>query len=310
MNNSSNSSTWALKSPAVAYYNNLGWCAAFGVEAVVIAMGNGISILALVYMRSPRKLRRWFLLSLSTADMFVGAIALPMYVYILATHPANTQSFMFAYNAVDIFSGLASVFTLTVISMERLYAVVLPFTHRHTKRKYYMIVIGGLWCLAALISGAFWLTMVHQLLPPALFIYPMTIVSFASVAIISIVYVTVWARIKFFVNKRTNTKLLGPSEEKNIFFAIGIVTGVFICTWLPFNIMNLMVNFHHNLVSSLPYDVTYFVKFLHYCNSFVNPIVYTLKIPEFRRSVYGLFRCSNKNDWKRAYSRETRLWCH
>lgn len=308
MNNSSNSSSWARTSPAASHYSNLGWCAAFGVEAVVIAMGNGISILALVYMRSPRKLRRWFLLSLSTADMFVGAIALPMYVYILATpQTESAQSFMFAYNAVDIFSGLASVFTLIVISMERLYAVVLPFSHRHTKRKYYMIVIGCLWCLAALISGFFWLTMVHQFLPPAIFIYPMTIVSFASVAIICIVYVTVWLRIKFFVNKRTNTKLLGPSEEKNIFFAIGIVTGVFICTWLPFNIMNLMANFRTELVSSLPYDVTYFVKFLHYSNSFVNPIVYTLKIPEFRRSVYGLFRCNRDIGWSRAYSRETRL---
>lgn len=307
MNNSSNTSSRALQDPAVYPHNNLGWCAAFGVEAVVIAMGNGISILALIYMRSPRKLRRWFLLSLSTADMFVGAIALPMYVYLLDT-PQISPSFMFAYNAIDIFSGLASVFTLTVISMERLYAVLMPFSHRQTKRKYYMIVIGGLWCLAALISGVFWLTIVHNFLPKGLFIYPMTIVSFASVAIISIVYVTVWIKIKFVVNKRTNTKLLGPGEERNIFFAIGIVTVVFVCTWLPFNIMNLMVNFHHSIINNLPYDITYFVKFLHYSNSFVNPIVYTLKIPEFRRSVYRLFRINGNYNWPRTVnSRETRV---
>lgn len=305
MNNSTEST---LHNPAVSPYSNLGWSAAFGVEAVVIAMGNGISILALIYMKSPRKLRRWFLLSLSTADMFVGALALPMYVYLLNVAANMNQSLWFAYNAVDIFTGLASVFTLTVISMERLYAVLMPFTHRYTKRIYYMIVIGGLWCLAALISGVFWLTMVHQLLPKELFIYPMTIVSFASVGIISVVYVTVWIKIKFFVSKRSNTKLLGPGEEKNIFFAIGIVTVVFVCTWLPFNIMNLMANFHQSVISDLPNDSIYFVKFLHYCNSFINPIVYTLKIPEFRRSIYRLFRVqSGSHDCPRALTRETRV---
>ncbi|XP_020903949.1 tachykinin-like peptides receptor 86C [Exaiptasia diaphana] len=301
-----NSTASTLHYPAVSPYSNLGWSAAFGVEAVVIAVGNGISILALIYMKSPRKLRRWFLLSLSIADMFVGALSLPMYVYLL-TVQTRLKSMWFVYNTVDIFTGLASVFTLTVISMERLYAVLMPFTHRYTRRIYYMIVIGGLWCLAALISGVFWLTMVYHLLPKELFIYPMTIVSFASVGIISVVYVTVWIKIKFFVSKRSNAKLLGPGEEKNIFFAIGIVTVVFVCTWLPFNIMNLMANFHHKVISDLPYDSIYFVKFLHYCNSFINPVVYTLKIPEFRRSIYRLFHVQSSHSCPRGLTRETRV---
>ncbi|KAK3698958.1 hypothetical protein QZH41_003109 [Actinostola sp. cb2023] len=124
-----------------------------------------------------------------------------------------------------------------------------------------------------------------------------------TIGIISVVYVTVWIKIKFYVSKRSNCRLLGPGEERNIFFAIGIVTVVFVGTWLPFNIMNLMANFHHSLITALSFDVIFLIKLLHYSNSFINPIVYTLKIPEFRKSVYGLFV---KDDWPNK-TRETRV---
>ncbi|XP_031562749.1 adenosine receptor A2b-like [Actinia tenebrosa] len=306
MNSSSNSSS-SLQNQSAPSHNNAGWCTAFAVEAIIITIGNIISILALIYMKSPRKLRRWFLVSLSIADLFVGALALPMYVYFLSASSQTMNKtlllFQFAYNAVDIFSGLASVFTLTVISLERLYAVLLPLIHRSTRRRYYMIVIGILWFLAALISGLFWMTNVVQMLPPGLFIYTMTICSFASVGIIIVVYVAVWIKIKFFLHKRS--RLLGPGEERNIFIALGIVTVVFVVTWLPFNIMNLIANFHVSLLKNLSFNVIFFVKLLHYSNSAINPIVYSLKIPEFRRSCISLFT-KTEHDYL-LKTRETRL---
>lgn len=306
MNSSSNLSS-SRPNQAAQSPSNAAWCTAFAVEAIIIAIGNIISVLALVYMKSPRKLRRWFLVSLSIADLFVGALALPMFVYVLsASSQANKKTlalFQFVYNAVDIFSGLASVFTLTVISLERLYAVLLPMSHRSTRRRYYMIVIGVLWCLAALISGLFWMTSVVNILPSGLFIYTMTIFSFASVGIICVVYVAVWIKIKFFLHKRS--RLLGASEERNIFIALGIVTVVFVVTWLPFNILNLIANFHLSLLDNLSFNVVFFIKLLHYSNSAINPIVYSLKIPEFRKSAMSLFTKSDHDYLLKT--RETRV---
>lgn len=306
MNSSSNSSS-SRQNQAAPNQNNAGWCTAFAMEAIIITIGNIISILALIYMKSPRKLRRWFLVSLSIADLFVGALALPMYVYFLSassqTISKTLSLFQFVYNAIDIFSGLASVFTLTVISLERLYAVLLPLSHRSTRRRYYMIVIGVLWCLAALISGLYWMTSVANMLPSWLFIYTMTIFSFASVGIICVVYIAVWIKIKFFLHKRS--RLLGPSEERNIFIALGIVTVVFVITWLPFNILNLIANFHFSLLGGLSFNVVFFIKLLHYSNSAINPIVYSLKIPEFRKSAIALFTKS-EHDYL-LKTRETRV---
>jgi hypothetical protein len=303
MNGSYNSSS-SRQNQAPSSQSNAGWCTAFALEAIIITIGNGISILALVYMKSPRKLRRSFLLSLSIADLLVGALALPMFVYYLS---ASKELFYFvnAYNAVDIFSGLASVFTLTVISLERLYAVLMPLRHRSTSRRYYMIVIGILWCLAALISGLFWLTYVVKVLPSWLFVYTLTIFSFASVGIICVVYIAVWVKIKFFLHNRS--RLLRPGEEMNIFIALGIVTVVFVCTWLPFNIMNIIANFHGSALRGLSYDLVFFIKLLHYSNSFVNPIVYSLKIPEFRKSAISLFTKTEHDYYYTNKTRETRV---
>ena len=45
---------------------------------------------------------------------------------------------------------------------------------------------------------------------------------------------------------------------------------------------------------SIPWKVYAMAKILNYANSFVNPIVYTLKIPEFRQAAVSLCRIRRK----------------
>ena len=70
-----------------------------------------------------------------------------------------------------------------------------------------------------------------------------------------------------------------------------IITGASLLTWLPFQILNLSASLHMN--ANIPHMqlMTLIVKALQYSNSFVNVIIYPLRIPEFKNCLPHLLRC-------------------
>lgn len=53
-------------------------------------------------------------------------------------------------------------------------------------------------------------------------------------------------------------------------------------------------------------ELVYFAKFLHYSNSFANFIIYALKIPKFRRTVFQIL-CGKREGTKRPKERPIKL---
>ena len=124
------------------------WSFAFALVDVVILVGN---VLTLIVFSSNKKLLRmranYFLITLALADMLVGTFAIPMYVYhvISAWYHGDLvwQQYSYKiYKVVDIFVGCASIFTLTVIALERAFSVCLPHVHRNVTNKVYYILLG------------------------------------------------------------------------------------------------------------------------------------------------------------------------
>jgi len=72
-------------------------------------------------------------------------------------------------------------------------------------------------------------------------------------------------------------------SEKKLAMTVFIVTAVFVLTWLPLQVINLIYFTCGISCPKLPpIDVIYFCKFLNYTNSLLNPVVYSLRLPEFR----------------------------
>lgn len=278
------------------------WCVTYAIITIAIIVNNVAAIAAFRKSRLLRKFGNFFLVNLAVADLMVGTISLPMYIHLIYNTPfvnwKNTRlkPFQTVHIAVDVFSGMASVFTLTVIALERVYAIYYPLRYRSMSRATYFIILAEVWLLAGALSGT-WMLTFFEIIHHDIFAFSLALLSFASLMVMLAAYAALWLKIKLW--SRNQQRTLGE-KERNLAVAIGIVTVVFLLTWSPFHIMNILINFKASLFTGLPYQVIYLAKFLQYSNSFVNPVIYCFKISEFRRALKNLLS-------RRKKRRETRV---
>ena len=279
------------------------WCVAYALVTVAIIVNNVAAIAAFTKSRLLRKFGNYFLLNLAAADLMVGAIALPMYIHLIYISPTDVSSstklrpFQIVQIAFDVFSGMASVFILTVISLERVCAIFCPLRYRSLSKSTYFVILAEVWILAGALTGT-WLLTVFEIIHHKIFAFSLALLSFTSLTVMIASYVAIWLKIKIW--SRKNQPRPHGEKERNLAVAIAIVTAVFLLTWSPFHIMNILINFKKSLLDGFPYEVIYFAKFLHYSNSIVNPVIYCYKISEFRRALKNLISRSTKR-------RETRV---
>lgn len=284
MNCSLNSST---SLPGAANVSLRPWFVAFGAEALIIMVANLITILAFVSRKTSKKGKFLLLINLSIADLLVGAIPLPLYLAYLGSVLSfwsiqRGKAFEITLFGVDVLLGFASVMTLTVISLERVYATVVPVGYRGLKRRNYWYSIAMIWFLA--ISTAT-VCLVSNFQLKSLEIATYVSMSLLSVlcSVISVSYVTIWYRIK---SRRKNIRQRTNEYENKLALTLFIVTITSLAAWLPFVVVNVLFVFSS---VHLSFNFVYFSKVLHYGNSLVNPIVYSLRMPEFRKSVVRMF---------------------
>lgn len=303
MNNSSTTTTRQLR--GMSLESLVSWSIAYGVIDIAIIGGNLLAVAAFVLGNLLKKRTNYFLLSLSVADIMIGIISVPMYIASFARHyesHAGSDEFRSIYTYVDIFSGIASIFALAVIALERLYSVTLPSFHRMTKRYVYLLAIALVWILAAVIATLRVLAE-KRIISFDIFFNALVCSCVISIFVICIAYGGVWFKVKHRNHEKTRKMI---EKDKKLAITLAIVTAVFICTWMPLHLINIIYFLCKKKCDSnnpgLP-QVVYFAKFLQYTNSFVNPIIYTYKIPEFRQTVQKLLGMNYRLVSSRSRSR-------
>ena len=83
-----------------------------------------------------------------------------------------------------------------------------------------------------------------------------------------------------FARRDSGHKRSGEHDKR---LAVILSAVVFVVTWMPFQVINI-VAFSCMSFQKMPNEIAYFVKFLHYGNSCVNPIIYSFLVPEFRKT--------------------------
>ena len=291
MNNSSSKRQGNERAPFMEFNHLVAWSTAFGFLDVFILLGNVVTLIVLCTNKKLLHMRaNFFLINLAVADMMVGTFAIPMYVYHLVAAWFNekvwsSQSYKI-YRVVDVFVGCASIFTLTIIAMERACSVCWPHVHRHVKVKVYYLLLGLTWFLSIMVS-CLRLLYEEDLLSLNFFFYFFLVYFALALSIICLSYMVIWFRMKFrFARRDTNKR--SSDQEKRLAVMLSTVTIVFVFTWLPFQIINI-VTFFCKPCMEMPHETVYFGKLLHYGNSCMNPIIYSFLVPEFRKTLFKLF---------------------
>ena len=259
-----------------------------GIECFIICVGNAFTIFVFWNHRSG-SLRRtcYLLLNLAVVDLLVGvaepiAFATQKTPYLLETGNFATFRVMFSN---------ASVVSLTVISLERTFAVLRPLVHRTTSARLYVYCVAFTW-----IAGLA-LTAVYSL--PALGVWQARYTSLLVDSIIilclctiCVSYMVIRSHLKrssqvFDCNQRRNMER--NIKLSNTLFVVIVLS--FAC-WLPALILYTVNNFCHRCFSE---DADMIATVLHLSNSVVNPIAYSCRMPIFKKTLNRLLKRRQEN---------------
>ena len=258
------------------------WCLPLGFAAFAAIFGNTLVLASFFMSSNLRHHVTFFVAGLAVADVLVGLISIPMWMYILylawkSNNTSENATITVIYDTLDVFAALNSIFHLTAISIERFFATVYPWRHRRATQRMYHVFLLGIWLASALVSSSFFLP-VSKLtidfrfyLINTLFVIPLFIMSAA--------YTRIWFKAKTRLRKAPDTTL-------KMALTLFIVISLFFVAWLPFFVVRAVLHFcKHYCVS---WRLFFFTKMLHFSNSAVNPLVYGLRIPEYRETFFRL----------------------
>ena len=254
------------------------WDICFGVLVTLITAGNVLTIWIFFKHRSQKRSYS-LLISLAVADLLVGIFAVPFYIKAVVSQGCTW--FVISIGA-DVFTGTTSIYTLAVISLERMFAVDWPLRHRTVNYRVYVCAISIPWIIAAIFTTLMVLR-IFNIIGKEYFFYCLVLIPGIPLITICVANFVVWKKQRSPFRDQNHIK-----REVKLAKTLALLTGISLFTWLPFQIVNNLFilkvteNFHI-------FPLTLFIiKFLQFSNSFVNMIIYPFRIPEFKHTLFQI----------------------
>ena len=278
------------------------WFAVVLVVSIAIVTVNLLSIILFIKNSDLRTRGMYLVINLTVADILVGVISTLHLLRFPSKECKNANSLNVRFNwdgrmitwFLFYWFPFASLTNITVISLERMHATFRPFRHRVIKKWVYGVTISVVWVLAGMISTAIMMLLLFDKESShrqyfwqsyCLLCLLVTCACYASI----IVKICCGAHPQHHGAARRQRKLTGT---------LFIVTIVSLLLWLPSAVIFVFIptdsirSLSHSKISRLDLSLT--LSF--YTNSFVNPVVYTIRMPEFRKALLLLLtRRQRKN---------------
>ena len=148
-------------------------------------------------------------------------------------------------------------------------------------------MIAVAWCFAFIMAGLFPVQQ-HKWQKPYSVILFTTCFALPTLVILTI-YAIIFQTVKGTSRARVQPAGTAKSRvlnETKIAATIAVITGLFVIAWLPFFVLNLIAEFCSPCLPPYPgiLRLVRFVKWMHYSNSMVNPLVYAYRNGEMRKT--------------------------
>ena len=274
------------------------WLAVFLTVSAAIVTVNLLTIVLFIKNGSLRTRAMYLVINLTIADMFVGGFSHLHPFRLLSLYSCDIVKMKLSPELKVIIFFLFPWFPLTsltniaVISLDRMHATIRPFRHRLIKKWVYGVTIAGVWVLAAIISTASallaeywgkWSYHIYVWQSWCCLCLIVICVSYSSIAV------------KFLCGAHPQHHG-AASRQRKLTVTLFIMTIVSLLMWLPHAVIAIFI---HSSASSRmsrlspeeSFRLNYSLKVLFVMNSLVNPIVYAIRILEFRKSLLALLKC-------------------
>lgn len=269
------------------------WILTCSVVAIIAIAGNLLVIAAFVRAINLNSRVNYFVVGLATADILVGSISIPLWNYILyLTWKGAGISLLVTrvYEAFDVFAGVNSILHLMAVSTERLYATLKPYSwnNRSHSKKVYQCALVLIWTISSILASLFAIPM-NKVVHTTRF-HLMNIFFFGPLVIICLAYGGIW----YGIRKRTHLHPRHSNEgSTRLTCTVLIVIGLFVLAWMPFFIVRFILDDCQKYC--IPWRLFFFTKVLHFSNSGINPVIYGLRIPEYRKFITQVLHLKRLN---------------
>ena len=264
------------------------WFAVWLTEFLLMFIINAFTLIIFARTLQLRKRSTYLIINLTVADLLIAAVSGPETILVFIRNKRPKKGFGVLYSIISDMCWIASLGNLVLISLERLHATLYPFRHYCLvgKRIYYKIIIFSwlgaltLACVLHIIRMKDWALADR---------YPWIIYVVLTLAVLTTSYVIILSKLI----RKSSVQQLGSvmSAERKLSGTLFIVSAASTLTLLPWVIITCI---------SIIQTVTLWIEFtpyrivltFYYLNSILNPVIYAIRLPEFRRALKELF-CKN-----------------
>ena len=269
------------------------WSAAFVIEIIVVFLLNAFTLAIYTRNRHLRKRSAFLIINLTVTDLLVGTVVGLSPIL----EPDNLerdlelkQAFSwqsFVYLTLYQLFLVASLANISLISLERLHATLFPFRHCLVGKRVYLTIILCSWLFALTLSSVTALLNLRA--------SPAVLYVFASYTVLIVLILTLSNAI---IISAVKNNPLSPnagsalSTERKLTVTLLIVTVVSFLTILPLVIWTVIphrINIRSKLCPAVFFRMNKSFLALYLFNSIVNPLIYAVRMQEFRKAATKLF---------------------
>ena len=267
------------------------WNAAFVVEITVVFLLNAFTLAIYTRNRHLRKRSTFLIINLTVADLLVGIV----FGLSPILEPDNLererelkQAFSwqsFVYLTLHELFLVASLANISLISLERLHATLFPFRHCLVGKGVYLNIILCSWSFALTLSSV--IAFLYLRASPA-FLYVYAALIFLIVLILTLSNAIIISTVK----NNPLSPNAGPilSTERKLTVTLFIVSVASFLTILPWAISNVVPErIWSKLCPAVISRIDSSFDLLYLFNSIVNPLIYAVRMQEFRKAARKCF---------------------
>ena len=272
------------------------WLSLGMIESAVIIAGNLISIILFMTNNCLRKRGLFLVINLTVADMLAGgSFIADLFFTLNASYCKFSELTLGSYwrtvplYFATVFFPLTSLTNIAMISLQQTHATFRPFQHRVIKKWVYGVASAVVWLLAATVSA----TLVSFMLSTNLSSHHFYLWQLYNCLCLFVICVSYTSIVVKFCRGARPPHHGASRRQRKVTVSLLLMTVVSLLLYLPSVVANF-VNFTTNHFESLSFQkrlrLSLALKFLFNANSLVNPILYAIRMPEFRRALLSLFR--------------------
>ncbi|CAH3173372.1 unnamed protein product, partial [Porites lobata] len=173
------------------------------------------------------------------------------------------------------------MFFPVLISLERAFALIWPLLHRTTSTKTFIYGVLAAWLAGVSLGSLTWLVS-YGIFEISHYILTFSIVIVLSLATMCTSYLAIRKNLNAVTLQSRQTVEQNTRKLSKTLF---LMTGASAAFWVPSLVLFSCLNFAPGM---FPEFVKYLLIMIHMCNSVVNPVIYSLRMPMFRQSLRRL----------------------